>query len=760
MGAAVTAGWRGVRWTPVTGGLLLVLLLAMGGAVRADDAPGVSRFLEPLRQQAARLDDIAQDFQAVPASEAGRARAKALGLQLVDESKALLATVAAFRTASTRRGLAEEFYLIDQSLASVEDAGQRLYRVAGVKLERPAAEQKDLRQLALEVLRNEVDRRVREVLARHGLEVLLEVRSWDDARRLTEAAVRDSLQREVDQATRRLTGLSFHDRASARQALRLRIKERVEHKVAELVVKVTGNAVVVELAKQLVVNWLEKDLWPHLREALRPKGNLGPRVEQSVATMEESRLELHALGSEQPASLVELRKVQQTIDRATGRLYAARYLERDLEHAGDSKLQKALADQEEHLRRAIRLTSGRFLLHRLGRIEKLADQQGLLAEYIRVLRAILAAMDMEPDPLAGMELFLVHDNALETAERSGSHPRYSPAAKAWVNVMPEIRYLDLDRVDRERDRFLKAGKPLKDFNRYRFSRKYNADMAVTVECNGQTRRVQVSASGQTYGKAYCFGLRDGNYPVKVQIKSSDGFQLALGYTLRVKPRWPSWTLASLKEDFQRKEEYNLARINLPNAHDQYTLSRIAARTFFAHRMVEAGATPEQVLPLYHEALQLYGEVEKLHNPFDRKPMDVVNAMAVIGNAEAYRLAARFTEFMERTIPATWHGKPRRERHVHLAAAYRAMANLAISTSRDIETARHYLALQMAERAYGRSGWSEDQTARDRASQSARWPVAVDWQAADDGAEQQPDAAQQADGAAGSAAPDPAPGSAE
>jgi hypothetical protein len=356
---------------------------SVGGAV-AGVAPGGGPDVAKEREKAEERRRLAEKMKPAAAG-------------LLADGEAFAKTLEAFRTATTRRGLDTEFDAIDTCVLILKVGATMIAALADPTPEdKQKAAALERRTIFERILQTEVDSTVQEIAAARiaerlntdGLEEVLLAESWRDVRQRVEARVIREVRQFINKESKEIAGFPAADVDSFRQATRLAAQNRVRHEVAKLVVNFTGNGLVIQFAEEVVIEWLEGTLWPKLREAFRPKGNIEGRLAQSLATLETSRRELNALGSgADGAAKVELREVQATVDRAWVRLAATRYLKRDIKKSGNDEQYGRLLDAKLGLLRTIDLTEHRFMLAKAARIAALASQSRLLDESLKTLRA-------------------------------------------------------------------------------------------------------------------------------------------------------------------------------------------------------------------------------------------------------------------------------------------------------------------------------------------------------------------------------------
>jgi len=390
-------------------GAVFDTLLNTGGAqadvqepILPQPDPNPTLFVQPLRDHQAALDALEARLTALATNQpADNAQArqwatdlKAVGNDSVAQTGAFINTLHGFITSRTRRGLTEELDLITESLESITALTGGLQSRSGFdlnaylnrqELAQAAAQQ---RQQVLVLLAREVDDR----LETEGLVELLTTGGLGAVRDAALQGLRDEAQSEMDRITQQELGIAFHDPASLRSALRQRGRDLVHRKVAQLLVRVTSNEIIIEFVGGMLVRWIENDLWPKLKEALRNKGDLEPRTATSVASLERARMRLWALS--ETASIDD---VQAMIRNAEGSWNATRYLIGDLERAGRQDLLDRMATAKGELARAVSITRTRFLLDKLEKLEGMESKEQLARSLRDILAAIVASIEIPPE---------------------------------------------------------------------------------------------------------------------------------------------------------------------------------------------------------------------------------------------------------------------------------------------------------------------------------------------------------------------------
>lgn len=302
-----------------------------------------------------------------------------------------------FQRAETRRGLIEELDLLVETpllLNQVVVKYQHLARVpiTPVKPE-DLAQSRNERSLTILKLARDY---IASGLESEGLRDILTSDSWEEAVDKTAGHARRKVEEFVDGETERIFGFGFHDVESAKRGLQLQMRREIRRQVAKLLIKVTSNEIVIEIVAGPIIRWIERDLLPRLKEALRQKGNLPERVARSVETMEAARLELNKLPCD-----AKLREVRSRLASARGTIHAFRFLDADLRRANAVAELAKLVEAKDNLERTMSLAQRRFLLNK----DDYEDDLVLIDELLGIMRDNLkrsipaeAGARVEPTP--------------------------------------------------------------------------------------------------------------------------------------------------------------------------------------------------------------------------------------------------------------------------------------------------------------------------------------------------------------------------
>lgn len=282
-------------------------------------------------------------------------------------STAFLETFRAFNRGNTRRGTLTEFnLLLDNSLLvnHIASKYRELARVPAKPVDQNGL--KTINQKLSSTLFKLVRERVAKRLESEGLREILTSDSWNEAVDKAMYHVRRKVKQQLERETEKIFGIGFYDARSAHRALRLQMRREVRRQVAKLLVKITSNQIIINFVAAPVIRWLERNLWPKIREGLRPKGDLINRTNRSIGTLNKARNNLNSLQCD-----ARLRDVRQVLAKAEGTINATKYLDRDLRRANNARELSRIGDASGNLRRTMSMTYKRFLLHKEDALEEL-----------------------------------------------------------------------------------------------------------------------------------------------------------------------------------------------------------------------------------------------------------------------------------------------------------------------------------------------------------------------------------------------------
>ncbi len=688
----------------VTGAAIVALVIAAGPAggqtattqPRRGDPAKVSRYYPPLQEADAGIKDIAArmgKLRPVGTAEGDAAAVKAVGGELLAEAEKLRKTVDAFLKGETRRGLSAELALIRNGTARLTSTRKQLHYLSSVRI--PMVEQKDfyeeLRLAAIRLVRLKILRQ----LARNGVEELLTEGSFKAVYdKATQWAVQE-VDGHIQDIAARVSMLNLANLKAMVQAQIPTLRGYVRSTVFKLAVRITSNEFVIGVITQVGMRFLTEELWPKVKEALRHKGHLEERTERSVGTMEQSMLELDSLGTRtgpdgklvMDAGSVKLNDVRKAIDRAYGRIHAARYLYKDLASAQKAEPRGKLSAAEKKLREKIQRTEFRFMLDREDEIESVEDRLAILEAEVATIRKILELVDKPGNALVDKEFFVYHAAQPASEKLIYADRPTQPLGSHNAAVKPELRYLDLREVAERRMRHEASTRKDKgEFNRYAYSRQYLGTHLMAIECAGLKKYYLRQAAGNrssTYGVPVFCGVGNGQHPVSVTIHSPEGFLLSFKYTVEVK----------VEPNKQVEAAARNAAKNVESARKSYTEADTPERKKSAgNRLLDwllnhatftlrgPNGSPANVEPILKEALEVDEAIGGTRWLRVKHEGAFASMCSDLGTPGAYELARRLAA--RRTAEGIGA--------VRMRSIYHALAQMAITTGNDVEAARGWL----------------------------------------------------------------------
>ncbi|WP_417676824.1 hypothetical protein [Roseibium sp.] len=390
---------------PRTAVAIFVSAAILGAGSLLAQAEPVTEYIEPLRLQSARLDKLnallddmitGEALQNMNACKRDPAiEAAIIGRSLHVQTREFYELLRKFRRSETRRGLTEELELISKNGKLIDEMLDKHRNLKGVELPPIPDEGKErIRRQIRKAVLDYVERKLSGKLESEGLKDLLTSRSWQELHDKAVFHVERRVREEIEEETERMFGLRFHDEKSALSALRRHARRKVEQAITKLLVKITSNEILLEFAGSKILEWLEKDIWPKIREGLRFKGHLNDRTARSIATMDAAILRLQAhKGS------AKLDQVRRSLEAASATIYAARYLQRDIARAGREDLSAQLQAAITRLDHRMLRTKERFLLQREEELGSLEELELVLRDDLGELQKITGRMpDGSPGP--------------------------------------------------------------------------------------------------------------------------------------------------------------------------------------------------------------------------------------------------------------------------------------------------------------------------------------------------------------------------
>ncbi|MCK5684145.1 ankyrin repeat domain-containing protein, partial [bacterium] len=275
----------------------------------------------------------------------------------------------------TRSGLLEEHEIIKRIRKNVEIIGKIYKDKTGKKL--PDEASKITRQnrdtvLAMAV-RTILKKKVRSFLKKKGLADLLQSKHYSTASNRVQRFLGINIKGYLDTLSRKHLGMGLGGFRSAKAAFRLQCRRIIKEKIADIILSFSGSGLLIKIAQKVILEWLEKNLWPKLREGFRPKLKLARRVSISINGLMDAREQLiNMVGSGDPTG-IPVNDIIKGIQNIRGKLAALRYLKKDLSRTDKIELIDDVAALEKIINRDLRRIGHQFLLDQQERSEEIND---------------------------------------------------------------------------------------------------------------------------------------------------------------------------------------------------------------------------------------------------------------------------------------------------------------------------------------------------------------------------------------------------
>ena len=674
--------------------------------------PQVTEFIEPLRQHKAKLEAVGKELGRVAAEASTDAEAvEQVGTALLVEGKAFHTTFRRFLGGETRRGLDLEIDLVRDNVQTVQDLVVRYRRLAGVEV-KPLAEgeQEPLRREIERMVVGELRRRVTARFDSEGIRDVFESQSLREAQQRAIENVQGKINERLDQETERVFGIAFHDKRSARRAIRGRINRFIDTQVGKLLMKITSKELVILIGTQVIASWVKEQFWdkivPRVKEMFRGKGDLEPRVERSIGTMRKARLRLMALKPD-----ARLTDVEREMKNALRTKLAARFLVQDIARAGRQDLLGKLEADIIWLEKGRSFTHKRFLLHKEDLVARLATDEKVLADALLELAQILKA---EPEVATGKLFFFPYYHT--PTEEGPEHKAETPGGtQYWTTVFDYLHYIDLDRLNQSRPNWERYNAPeaymslseLVEKGRVR-PREYDKDHITKFTCAGQTiyrYHAFGSRRREITGGHYLLGLSPGIHTAEVQVVTEEGLELDLTVRFRIQPKKPV-TAERVALTKQRVEESRAWFAKLAgDERARHTVKHLhLIQGWLLKEIRDSGGSGQDLMPYLREinerAEHLIEGKEGTSAPDSYIFYKTVLAgwCEQVGTAEALALAhGALVQAQSRANAAD----VRPGRKTLIAMAARRCANMAITSGGTVAAARAYLTHWLAwEKAAG------------------------------------------------------------
>ncbi len=483
----------------------------------------VSIWLEPLKTQHAKLKKIDERFRILGSLQnpPPKKDVKTQGEMLIAATLSASAFLDKYSNTKRgpRRGLQEELELVREMRSMVERSTIMLQKLSQLQLpqdEDPNYDQKTrsiAHQAALAYLKHEVTER----LEREGLGEFIKEEHLELFRQRSSQQLEKSLQGYLNEQLVQRIGIRLNDLKSLKAAARAKVRHHINLEVAKLVLNISSNQLVLSFAQDVILDFLEEQLWPLIREGLRPKGNLEERTYASVETLLKSCEELAALSTTDPSKL-DVSEARKVLRRAEGRLNAMRYLLKDAKNAKREDLLSELELAKSLLATRYNIVSYQFMLDPDNEVhQQVSDENTIMKGLLEIARYLVGH-------ISESNLVLQGSGRVETASSFA--------------ISPTVVEFDQEGYQRE-----KANRPEVAVKRRRFYKVWQKEYVVRSLFNGRKiysyRFWRPSRAGDMSPRignyAWLCGVRPGTHVIQARVVTLDGEVYDFEYELEVKP---------------------------------------------------------------------------------------------------------------------------------------------------------------------------------------------------------------------------------
>jgi hypothetical protein len=371
-----------VRWADwrVFAALVVVAGVGAPGAVAAT----VERPANELTRYVAGLRTAAAQAEAARAAAAGLTGSNCTSFgpaasKLAEAASSARTAFDAYRKANTRYGTQEEIRLIAALAVDLREARGLLARAAGeTGVPSPAEQRAAEREVGL--FQTFVALEVQDRLEVEGLADVLTSMSFAEVKAKVVRELQRRLRERGEAEVRRLVGFRIRLGVPLKQQIRDFLEGELSSVLSKLAVSAGPAGIVVSLVGARLVSLIGDAL----QEALRHKGHLVERTNQSVAGFAALQAELRKLPRD--ATLDRVRGVVRRAERALG---ATAFLEGDLRKAGKSDLLAQLTTAKGKLQTTLNVSRQRFLL-----------DSALVGEDFRIASSYAAGVRSDAERLA------------------------------------------------------------------------------------------------------------------------------------------------------------------------------------------------------------------------------------------------------------------------------------------------------------------------------------------------------------------------
>jgi len=381
---------------------------------------------------------------------------------------------------------------------------------------------------------------------------------------------------------------------------RARLKRIIFGRSGKISLSLTKRRLLIQAGQGILINIAMEILLPKLKEAFRPKDNLGRRMEISIGTLRDAMNRLNSLGIDRGAANVHLTVVKNTCLDAIGTLNATRFLKRDItralgdkaklieryyenleqlplsrwepgsalklgppgreamaieaydenmgiikENRNDSLFMKAidLFVTIKKLEHTIQRTRARFILENGEKLQQASEKLQALPYLLNSLQQLMRSLETSTDS----RIFFIVPK-----KYSADGTCYHKGPYATVSLLPSLRYFDPVQKTNFGESQTKTNALHVVFNQA--GKVYRRKYLVEISVGDESRFVFVNPMAYPYYGSSKFRLENGKYKVGVSIYTEEGRKLYFEYALVVDYHYQTGT-AYIQRSEKKANEY-------------------------------------------------------------------------------------------------------------------------------------------------------------------------------------------------------------
>lgn len=644
----------------------------------------VSAWLKPLKEHHAAIKKVNERFQLLGAMQSPPPKkdVKTQGEQLIEVTQSACAFLDKYSNTrrGPRRGLQEELELVRQMRALVQRSTLILQQLSQLQMpqdEDPGYEKRS-QSIAREAVIALLQQKVADKLDREGLGAFIKEEHLGLIRERSARQLEKSMKAYLDEQLQQSIGIRLNDLKSLKAAARAKVRHEINAQVARLVLNISSQQLLIRFAQDVVLEFLEEELWPQIREGLRPKGNLEARTYASIATLEESYEELAALSNSDPTSL-DLNEARKVLRRAEGREKAMRYLLKDTKRAGREDLLLSLQLARDVLDTRYNIVAWQFMLREDNNVaEQVADENTIMKGLLEIARYLVGH-------ISGPNLVLEGTKYPQTASSFYITPTVMvDDQKEYQQKLSLIPGLKVERSRKyklwEKEYVVRSRFNGRDIYSYRLWRP-------SPSLNGQMSSV-------VGNYAYFCGVAPGKHQIQARVVTLDGEVYDFEYELEVKPdskrlqKELQYAHNRIREVRKKYTQAGSLKEKVSVAESYWKVMRSAAVRYMRSGG-EKSSNTQRYLDECNAAASylLKGEQDEGRT----REVQYIGAMASMchvcesmGTPEAFEKAKQYTAQAEKV-----QSRPGLRKTSEMADCYAALKNMSLAIFNDVPQGRRY-----------------------------------------------------------------------